>query len=74
MNNEISLCKDADNGLVTIGVGQSYATVSIGEWSGILAQPRMYRSASDAALARVQPFGVDFSQGERYHAPDKDAS
>ena len=57
---DISLLKDVDNGLITIGVGGSYATITIGEWSDIIARPRMYKKPISAC------------EMVHYHAPAED--
>lgn len=74
--NEISLLKDEDRQLITIGIGKTYATVSVGEWSNIIAHPRKYR-AHDGPLEPMEfnaqlKVWPDFSGA--FHAPDKDSA
>lgn len=58
---DFQILKDAEHGLITVSVGNSFATMTIGEWSKIIAAPRAYRKPGvvDTAPSEYCAPGID---------------
>lgn len=73
---EFSLLKDVENGLITVGVGRSYTTMTLGEWSKAIVTPRMYRKPEqpDTSPCEMIPYHGAGIDGMKFEAPPEDCA